>query len=417
MRKLRSKLRGNREILAWAVYDWANSAFAVVVLSGFFPILYRDYWASALDSSKVTLTLAAGTSLSSIVLMLLSVLLGALADAGGRHKSFLIVCMAVGVSATLLLGVIESGGWQVALLVFMLANLAFMLGNVFYDALLVKVSEPGRRERVSALGYALGYLGGGLLFAAMSVMVFYADALGFEGQGSAMRVGFYVTGLWWLLFSLPLIYWVAAPRARSGVRQGLRRFLATLRMLASYPDAAWFLLAYWLYIDGVDTIIRMAVDYGKALGFATSDLILALLLVQFVAFPATLLFGLFAERRGIKPAIFCAIGSYVVICVLGATVESLLDFYLIAVLVGLVQGGIQAQSRAFFSLLIPSDKAAQFFGLYNLLGRFAAIIGPLLLGWVGAATGSPRFGILSVTVLFIAGAAVLWRVPEPARSS
>lgn len=349
-------------------------------------------------------------------MMLLAVFLGAFADAGNRQKHFLIVWMSIGVGGTLALGSIAAGEWLTALIVYGIAALSFMLSNVFYDAMIVDVSSPSQRDRVSALGYALGYLGGGLLLAGVSAMVLFADRIGFAagtaGQIAAMHAGFYVTGIWWLLFSLPLIVLIPVRKTVFDFKEAMRRLGSTFRLLAKHSNAKWFLLAYWLYIDGVDTVIRMAVDYGKALGFSSVDLISALLLVQFVGFPATLLFGYAAEKIGAKRAVLFAIAGYTGICILAATVESLGGFYTLAILIAFLQGGIQAQSRAIFSKLIPVENTAQLFGLYNLLGKFSVVIGPLLLGFIGAITDNPRLGILSLVILFVLGGLVLLRVKE-----
>ena len=343
--------------------------------------------------------------------MLLAVFLGSIADISGRQKSFLSFFMCVGVAGTGALGLVAAGEWEMALFVYMFATLAFMLSNVFYDALLVEVSAPEERERVSALGFALGYLGGGILFVFASAAVFYAEKFGLEGQHITMRVSFYVTAIWWLLFSIPLIYFIRIPQTAIQIKLGFKRFKSTLQLIPANKSVMWFLIAYWLYIDGVDTIIRMAVDYGKVLGFSSTSLLLALLVVQFVGFPATLLYGIFAEKVGARLSIFVAIGIYIFICILGASIQSTAGFYMLAVLIGLAQGGIQSQSRSLFSQLIPAERAGQFFGVYNFLGRFAAVVGPLLLGWVGVLTQSPRLGILSLVVLFIAGGLILLKVP------
>ena len=404
---------GRRATLAWAMYDWANSAFATVVLAGFFPIFYRQQWASSLPDAEITFTLALANSVSGVLLILFAPLLGSLVDAGGRRKRFLLSFAFFGAGMTLLLGLLPAGEWRTACVVYAAAASAFMFGNVFYDALLIEVSGRGDYERVSSLGYALGYAGGGLLFALLSALYLGAERFGIAAPETVMRGGFYAAGLWWLVFTLPLLWWLPE-RRRAGdwVREGVRRFTTTLGLLRSNRELLWFLLAYWLYIDGVGTIIRMAVDYGYALGFGAGHLVTALLAVQFVGVPATLLFGRFAARVGARRALFTGIAVYVVVCTWAAAIETLAGFYALALLIGLVQGGVQAQSRSLFSRLAPAGRITQLFGVYNLLGRFAVIVGPLVLGWVGLLTGSPRFGILSVAVLFIAGAAVLCKVPR-----
>ena len=402
--------------LSWALYDWANSAFAVVVMAGIFPIFYRDYWARGLDDGDVTLSLGVANSLSSLLLILSAPLLGSIADAMGVRKKLLAACAASSAVATAGFAFVMQGAWVGAAVLYVFGVFLFMLGNVFYDALLVDVSEPRRYHRVSSLGYALGYLGGGLALAFCAWMILQAETFGFDDQSGAIRACFALVAVWWLVFSVPLLLRV---RERGGVgggaRAGIGRFLETLRLLRRHPQAAWFLLAYWLYIDGVDTVIRMAANYGQVLGFGVSELIAALLLVQFIGFPATIVYGRLAERFGARRLIIAGVLTYLLICVWGAMVQSIAGFYSLVVLIGLTQGGIQAQSRSFYAHLVPAQHSAQLFGVYNLLGKFAALIGPLLLGVVGSVSGSPRLGLLSVSVLFIAGLAVfIARVPRGA---
>ena len=393
------------------MYDWANSAFATVVIAGFFPIFYREQWASSLPDAEITFTLALANSASGVLLILFAPLLGSLSDAGGRRKSFLLAFAFAGAGMTLLLGLVPVGDWRTACIVYAAATSAFMFGNVFYDALLIEVSSSTDYDRVSSLGYSLGYAGGGLIFALFAALLIGAERFGVADPDRVMRGSFYATGLWWLVFTLPLLWWVRERKCSGGwIREGMQRFVGTLSLLKSNRGALWFLIAYWLYIDGVGTIIRMSVDYGHVLGFSAGHLVSALLVVQFVGVPATLLYGWFAVRVGAKRTLFAGLAVYIVICVSAAVIETAVSFYALALLIGLVQGGVQAQSRSLFSRLVPAGQITQFFGIYNFLGRSAVLAGPLILGWVGLITGSPRFGILSVTVLFIAGAAVLCKV-------
>lgn len=405
----------DRKTIAWAMYDWANSAFATVVIAGFFPIFYRSQWAASLPGTEITFTLAIANSMGSALLILFAPLLGSLADAGSRGKRFLLLFAFAGSVATLLLGAVPNGEWRLAAAVYAAAAAAFMFSNVFYDALLAKCSSRDDYERISSLGYALGYAGGGLLLAVFATLLVGADYFGITDTAMLIRLAFYATGLWWLVFSLPLMWWVREKkRAGRWVRDGLRRFRQTLRLLASSPEVLWFLLAYWLYMDGVGTIIRMAVDYGQVLGFTPGQLMLALLVVQVVGFPATLLFGRLAVRVGARRSLLYGIAVYVLVCVWASVLKTLAGFYILAILVGLVQGGVQAQSRSLFLRLIPVSQVTQFFGVYNLLGRFAVLLGPLVLGWVGVVTGAPRLGMLAVATLFVAGGAILYKVREAA---
>ncbi|MGH8503379.1 MAG: MFS transporter [Gammaproteobacteria bacterium] len=407
-----------REVLAWACYDWANSAYATVVMAGFFPVFFREYWSAGQASTDITLHLGLSNSIAAVLVIAAVPLLGAVADVAGWRKFFLLAFAALGIVATFCLFWIDAGAWLLAATVYALATIGFAGANAFYDSLLIGVAPRHRYDTVSALGFALGYLGGGLLFALCVVMYSFPQTFGFEDGAQVVRTSFLLVALWWCLFSLPLAIWVREPPyvrragATGTLRAGFRRLAATLKNIRELRMVALFLVAYWFYIDGVDTVVLLAVDYGKALGFGTGDLILALLVVQFVGFPATIVFGYVGQRLGTKSGILIAIGVYILVLCWGATINAAWEFYVLAVAIGLVQGGIQSLSRAFYARLIPPAKAAELFGFYNMLGKFAAIIGPVMVGWTGVLTGSHRLGILSLLVLFIVGAIVLLFVDE-----
>ncbi len=407
----------NRPVLAWATYDWANSAFATVILAGFFPIFFRDYWAQGAATTEVTFALGSANSAASLAIALTAPLLGAIADRGGLKKRLLWMFATLGALMTGSLFWVAQGHWQVAIALYVMGNIGFMAGNVFYDALLVNVTSDVHYERVSALGYALGYLGGGLLFACCVVMTLHPTWFGLTDAAQAVRLSFLLTAAWWLVFTVPILVFVHEPpalnsgRLRDAARLGVRQFVGTFREVRQLKPVFAFLLAYWLYIDGVDTVIVMAVDYGKALGFASSQLITALLITQFIGFPAAIAFGRIGERIGSRNGILLGIAGYVAITLWASRMTQTWEFYALAICVGLVQGGVQALSRSFYAHLIPADKAAEFFGFYNMLGKFAAVLGPVMVGTVGLLTGDPRTGLLSLLVLFIAGALVLTLVP------
>jgi UMF1 family MFS transporter len=411
----------DRKILSWALYDWANSAFATTVLAGFFPILFKEYWNAGVDAAVSTARLGNAGSLASLVVAILAPVLGAIADRAGRRKAGLFAFTMLGVVMTGALGMVEKGDWPMATACFILAQIGFAGGLGFYDSLLVGVARPERYDAVSGLGYSLGYLGGGLLFAVNVAMVLMPVTFGFEDGSSAARFAFYTVAVWWAFFAIPLFLWVPEDRPEQpapfaeAVRSGLRELANTVRHVARIRPVALFLLAYWFYIDGVDTFIRMAVDYGLSLGFKSGDLITALLIVQFVGFPAALLFGWLGERFGAKAGIFLGLAVYAGVTVWATQMQTVSQFYLLAVFIALVQGGVQALSRSYYARLIPAGKTAEFFGFYNMLGKFAAVIGPALMGWVTLATGSVRIGLLSILLLFAIGAALLFFVrPEPA---
>jgi len=410
----------DRRVISWAFYDWANSAFATTVMAGFFPLFFKQYWSAGVAVSDSTLMLGSANALASLVVVLLAPLLGAIADQGSARKRFLLYFAMMGVVMTGGLYLVASGAWLMALALYVMAVIGFSGGNIFYDALLPDVAAEWNLDRVSSFGYALGYLGGGVLFALNVVMTLRPELFGLADTASAVRVAFLMVAAWWALFSLPLLLFVPeparAPRVGFGsnFRKGWAQLRETISRLRLLRQAMLFLLAYWLYIDGVDTIVRMAVDYGLSLGFDANGLIVALLITQFVGFPAAILFGHLGERYGTRQGIFLAIGVYLVIILWAYQMTREWEFYLLAVAIGLVQGGIQALSRSFYVRLIPRDKPAEFFGFYNMLGKFAAVLGPLLMGAVSVATGSPRLSMLSVALLFVAGALLLKRVDEEA---
>lgn len=408
-----------RAVWSWALYDWANSAFATTVIAGFFPIFFKQYWASGFADTTSTLQLGVGSAVASVVVMLLSPVLGAVADHSGGKKALLSVFIAIGVAATAGLFLVGQGQWLAALSLFVIASVGFFGGLTFYDGLMTDVAEPAAMDRVSALGYGLGYLGGGVLLAVNVAMYLNPAWFGIADQAQAVRWAFLSVAVWWALFSIPLFRFVRErrPSPRPGwgpaVRSGLRQLWQTATHIRAVRGAFTFLLAYWLYIDGVHTIIRMAVDFGLNLGFPASSLIVALLLVQFIGFPAAVAFGWLGERWGARKGIYLGLAVYAGVTTWGYFMETVVQFYIMAAVIGLVQGGIQALSRSYFARLIPVGKSGEFFGFYNMMGKFAAILGPLLVGLTAGITGSARLSILAVLVLFLAGGVLLAFVPSP----
>lgn len=302
---------------------------------------------------------------------------------------------------------------------YVIATIGFSGANVFYDALLLDITTPARYDRISALGFSMGYLGGGLLFAVNVAMTLKPALFGLADAAAAVRVSFLIVAVWWAVFTIPLLLFVkerapaqAMPLGQT-IRTGLAQLRDTVRQVRQMRNLLLFLAAYWFYIDGVNTVIKMAVDYGLALGFESSSLIMALLLTQLIGFPAALAFGWLGERIGTRTGIYIALVVYTGVTVWAYFLESEPQFFAMAVAIGLVQGGIQSLSRSFYARLVPPDKSAEFFGFYGMLGKFATILGPLLLGWVALVTGSPRAAIVSVAVLFVAGGLLLTRVDAP----
>ena len=387
-------------------------------MAAFFPVFFKEYWSSGTDVEQSTFQLGLANSLGSLVVVILAPLLGAIADQGNTRRKFLFAFAFLGILATGCLYLVGEGNWGLAVFVYVVASVGFSGANTFYDALLVEVAEPDKSDFVSALGYSLGYLGGGLLFAVNVAMVLNPQTFGLADASQAVRVSFLMVAVWWAVFSLPLLLWVEEapridpPRGWQAISAGYRQLVETFREIRRLRTTFVFLIGYWLYIDGVDTIVRMAIDYGMSIGLATDNLLLALGITQFVGFPAALAFGKLGERFGTRKGLFIGLAAYIAVTIWGYLLDETWEFYLLAVAVGLVQGGVQALSRSLYSRLIPRDRSAEFFGFYNMLGKFAAVIGPTLMGWVAVLTGNPRFGILSIVVLFIAGGICLYFVDE-----
>lgn len=405
-----------KEIIAWAFYDWANSAFATTVMAAFFPIFFSQYW-SAGSSAETTFFLGLGNSIESLVVAALAPVLGAIADRGSYRKRLLIFFAFLGALMTATLSFISVGMWPVAMMVYIIANVGFAGANTLYDSLLPSVASEKRVDFVSSLGYGLGYIGGGLLFLLNVLMYISPSTFGLADGVAAVKVSYLMVGIWWAVFSIPLIVFVKEPQGErlslsAAVRDGFSQIRRTLGALGRLRNTGLFLVAYWCYIDGVDTIIRMATDYGTAIGFSSESMIVALLITQFVAFPSAILYNMFGHKIGIRKALLVAVGGYSVIAVLGFFMTKEIHFYLLACCIGLFQGGIQALSRSYYSRLIPTEHSSEFYGFFNMLGKFAAIIGPLLIGVVSLITGEQRYGILSLIILFIVGGVLLAKVDE-----
>jgi UMF1 family MFS transporter len=410
--------------VAWALYDWANSAFATTIMAGFFPTFFSQYWSVGANATTTTWRLGLANGIAGFVIAVLAPLLGVIADRSARRKHFVMGWTLLGVTATAALFFVARGQWAIAAALFVLGTLGFNGGIVFYDSLLPQVATRREYDRVSALGYALGYLGGGLLFTLNVLMTLKPHWFGLDSAAEAVRWSFLTVALWWLLFSLPLAAFVhetpvrqapAAAHARaSGLLASWRELRSTLREI-SQQRALWlFLVSYWLYIDGVNTVIKMAVDYGMALGLPAASLLTALLITQFVAFPAAIAFGRLGERIGARRAVLIGIAVYCALTLYAVFMDSVAEFYVMAIVVGLVQGGVQSLSRSLFGRHVPPGKSAEYFGFYNMMGKFATVIGPLLVGATAAISGSSRGSIASLLVLFVAGGALLWRVPDAA---
>ena len=409
-------LRMNKEELAWCLYDAANSAFSLIVMTTMFPVFYARFILPP-DAAAGSATAGVGfaNAAAGIAAAVSTPLLGALADRGNARKKGLVFALAAGCGGTVLLSLVPAGAHFTALAVYAAAVFAFTSGNVFYDAMLTDVTAPRRMDYISGAGFAVGYIGSVIPFGLLLAMI----AVRGESD-SAVRGGFVITALWWALFALPLLRTVkTAPRPghAAAVSTAAAELFDTLKNLWRNRKIRLFLLAYFLYIDGVDTIVVMAVPYGAELGFEAKELIAIILLIQIVAFPCSLAYGALATRFGAKRMINCGIGAYALCVVIASGIPlfparsaRIALFLMLALIVAANQGGIQALSRSFYGKLIPPEHAAKYFGIYNIFGKFAAVLGPALVGVSGWLFGGAQYGILSLFLLFASGAWLLNRI-------
>ena len=407
-----------REKFSWSLYDWANSVFATTVLAGFFPLFFKSFWAGDLDDTTSTALLGTVSSVAGLIIVLIAPILGAMADLSRNKKLFLLIFALLGIISTSILFFISYGFWEWSLIIFGLSIIGFSGANIFYDSLLIDVSSDEDRNYVSSMGYALGYLGGGILFLINVLMYLYPSYFNLNSQTEGILYSFLSVALWWFVFSMPLFLFVKQKKIndiadfKNPFKQSFIRVLNTFREIKKYKPVLIFLIAYWFYIDAIDTIVRMAVAYGTDLGFDSSKLIIALIFTQFIGFPATFAYGYLAEKFGLFNMLVVGILIYILICIYSLFITSATDFFILAGLVGLVQGGVQSVSRTIFSRLIPQDKATEFFGFYNLIGKSAVVVGPALVGWMAYIFDNPKAGIISLLLLFIPGIIILFYVPK-----
>lgn len=396
-----------KTIRSWVMYDWANSAFATTVMAAVMPIYYIDAIGGTDAGWGFTQSIAGG------IIAIVSPLLGAIADHSDRKIPFLRLFTLLGVIASLLLALPGEGDIYLASAIVILGMIGFGAGNTFYDALLNDITSPGLREKISARGFSMGYLGGGLLLALNIVIIKKPEWFGLADSTAASQVSFVMVGIWWLVFSLPLL--TRMKERKSGkmlkageqVLAGLKRLGTTFTQIRRFPELWKFMVAYWFFFDGVNTVIIMATSYGKSIGIETGPLITALLITQFIGFPATYLFGNLAVKLGPKRMLIGAQALYIVIVLLGYFMTNATHFYILAALVGLVQGGSQATARSIYSKLIPDGRAAEFNGFLSATSRFFSFIGPLVFALVKVFTDSSRTALLAIAFFFVVGMVLL----------
>ena len=407
---------GRRDLRAWALYDWANSAYQTTIIAAIFPVYFYNVIASDLPNADATSRFAWATTIAVVIVALVAPLLGAIADYAGTKKKMLAAFMLMGIISTLAMYWLEKGDTTLALTLFVIGNIGVAGSIVFYESLLPHLVSEGELDRVSSAGYAIGYLGGGVLLAVNVVMMQKPELFGLPDRLTAVRVSLASVGIWWLVFSIPLFRQVPEPpralekdeeAGRNAFAVGARRLVETFHELRRYKQAFLMLVAFLIYNDGIQTMIRMAAIYGSSIGIDENALIVALLITQFIGVPFAFLFGHVAGRIGAKRAVFLGLTVYAFISVVGYFMSTATHFFILATMVGMVQGGTQALSRSMFASMIPKHKSSEFFAFFGVFERYAGILGPLIFAAMVQATGSSRNAILAVLGFFVAGGAIL----------
>jgi len=396
-------------ITSWVMYDWAYSAFATTVVAAILPVYYSKVAGATLTGNKATVYWGYTTAIALMITALLSPIMGAIADYTGAKKRFLMCFTYFGIFITAFLYFVTTGDWLIASVVFILSNIGFAGSDLFYNSLLPHVAKPEDIDQVSTRGYAFGYLGGGILLG-VNVIMFKLISNG----EMAARLSFLTVSIWWSIFSIPLMLNVKEPATKSKnsyrknpIKSAFKNLITTFRDLTHYRQLFIFLSAFWIYNDGIGTIIKMATIYGAEIGIDTNTLIGTLLMTRFVGIPFAFGFGWLAKRIGSKSCIYLGLIVYTLISIAGYFMSRALHFWILGLMVGTVQGGTQALSRSLYSSMLPKSKTAEFFGFYGMSSKFAGVVGPLIFALVGQIAGSSRLSIISLTIFFIAGGFLL----------
>ena len=410
-----------KEEKSWIFYDWANSAFSAIVAAIILPVFFKSMAeSSGVSAVDATAYWGYATSLGTLICAVLAPFLGTLGDFRGMKKKLFTAFMLLGVISTFLLALTNS--WQGLLLFYVLGTLGFSGSCIYYDSFLLDVTDVSRMDRVSSVGYGLGYIGGSTIPLVVSlVLIQFGSGFGIPTM-LATKFSFILTAVWWLVFTIPMLRHVQQKHAiepdRDMFAHTLRNMKDTLSMIVKNRSILFFVIAYFFYIDGVGTIIHMATVFGSSCGLDSMDLMVVLLVVQIVAFPFAILYGRLADRFGSRKMILFGIATYIVVCMLGFNLKEMKDFLLLAVLVGTAQGGIQALSRSFYGKLVPAEHASEYFGFFDVFGKFSAVIGPALFGIVAQLTGVTNYGALAVMFMFILGGAIfMFLVPRNAEKA
>jgi UMF1 family MFS transporter len=411
--------RTYRKIInSWAMYDWANSAFATTIMAAMFPPFYRAMaTAAGMTEGNATAAWAYTTSIALLIVALLAPVLGAISDHTGGKKWYVAFFAGMGIVGTGLMVVLGDESYVLGSVLFVMGNVGFAGANVFYESLLPHIAKKGDIDQVSTRGYALGYLGGGILLIINMLWYNWPDVFFMPEAGFAIKASFFSVSVWWALFSIPLFRNVPEPpvvrtegESENVLSAGFARLAHTFRRLASYKQLLLFLVAFWIYNNGIGTIIIMATAYGDEIGIEVTHMVIALIITQFVGIPFSFAFGRLARRIGAKRGILVALVVYTFISIAGFFMQTATHFYILAFAVGLVQGGSQALSRSLYGNMVPKSQAAEFFGFYSTSSKIAGVLGPLVFGIVSQLAGESRLSILSLIIFFLVGGLLLIRV-------
>ncbi len=404
---------------SWMFYDWANSAYSIIITTAVFPIFYKSMATEAgVSLNQSTAYLGYTVAIATFILAMIGPILGTIADYQGLKKKFFLAFFLIGSLSTVSLAFVPEGTWLPLLIIYTITAIGFHGANIFYDAFLVDVTPEEKMDEVSARGFGLGYIGSTIPFIISIAIILLAD----NGViplsiGVATKLAFVITGIWWFTFTIPMLKNVvqvhAIEREPRILASSFRRLGETFKEIKKYRTVFIFLLAYFFYIDGVGTIISMSTAYGTDLGIEATDLLIVLFVTQVVAAPFAILYGRLAQRFSVKTMLYVGIFVYIIVCIYAFFLSTTLDFWILAMLVATSQGGIQALSRSYFAQLVPKEKSNEFFGFYNIFGKFASVMGPLLLGVTATLTGSSAYGVFSLVILFIIGGILLRMVPKP----
>jgi len=410
-----TKKKFSNQVKSWIAYDVGNSSFVTTVVAAFFPIFYFDFWAANLDKIEAASYQSFALAVSNIILLFTAPLIGSYSDISNSTKSIFRNFILLGVICVTMLFFIKSGSWMYALIFYALANYFFSASLVLYDKILVLIASPDLFSKISGYGYAWGYLGGGTLFLINALMTLYPESFGLDSQADAIRWSFLTVSVWWLTFSIPLLITfkdIGAVKEKLNTNtftSSIKNVLITLKEISKHKKAFIFLVAFFLYIDGVHTVVYLASTFAKNLGLENSAIIIGLIIVQFVAFPATIMWSHIGERSGDIFVISFSIILYIFIILFTTQLSTAIEFYLMAALVGSVQGGIQGSSRGYFAKIIPPEKSGEFFGLFNTFGKAGAFMGPLLVGFFLIYFEDTTMALLPIVMLFICGGLLLMK--------